>query len=367
MPFDRPTLTALIERILTDMGTRIDGADTALPRGNIPAFSRIHAGATHTLHGYLRWVAEQLLADSAEAEYLERHASIWGIVRNPAEQATGQCEATGTDGTLIPAGTILQRADGEEFSTDSAVTVSGGTATLDLTASDGGTDGNTSAAASLSFMSPIAGVDTTATVDADGLTGGVDEETDEELRLRVLARIQAAPHGGSPHDYVAWAKEVSGVTRAWCVERPYGKGTVALVFVRDNDGSGVDIIPDATEIDEVEAYLLDHYDPATGVRTGKPVGAALYVYGPTPVMVDFEISLTVEDGHDLATVKAAIQDALEDLIYEKGTPSGVLYLSQINEAISATIGEEDHTLISPASNVVLSTMDMAFLNSITWS
>ena len=95
--------------------------------------------------------------------------------------------------------------------TDADVTLVAGTGTLALTAKVAGADGNDNAGITLSFVSPIASVNTTVTVGADGLSGGSDQESDTALRNRVLTRKRQPPHGGADFDYEVWAKEVSGV------------------------------------------------------------------------------------------------------------------------------------------------------------
>jgi uncharacterized phage protein gp47/JayE len=66
------------------------------------------------------------------------------------------------------------------------------------------------------------------------LTGGTDQETDDELRLRVLTRIRQPPMGGDADDYVAWALAVPGVTRAWCSPLEMGIGTVTVRVMCDD-------------------------------------------------------------------------------------------------------------------------------------
>ena len=54
-----------------------------------------------------------------------------------------------------------------------------------------------------------------AYVGVNGIGGGADVESDEDLRARVLFRKRNPPHSGSKSDYIAWALEVPGVTRAF--------------------------------------------------------------------------------------------------------------------------------------------------------
>jgi uncharacterized phage protein gp47/JayE len=78
----------------------------------------------------------------------------------------------------------------------------------------------------ISIARPIDGINSGGETIGDTV-GGTDQERQEQLRSRMLARYRAPPHGGARHDYIAWALEVPGVTRAWCSPIGYGPGTVA--------------------------------------------------------------------------------------------------------------------------------------------
>ncbi|HEX7124676.1 MAG TPA: baseplate J/gp47 family protein, partial [Thermodesulfobacteriota bacterium] len=279
MAFQRPTLETLLARIEADLTSRLPGADTRLRRSNLAVLARVHAGAVHGLYGYLAFLARQLFPDQAEAEYLQRWATIWGVTRTPAAAAVGAVTLTGTDWAVVPAGTRLQRGDGVEYTVDADVIIQAGTATAAVTAVEPGAAGNADAGVVLTFVSPIVGVQGTAPVAAGGLTGGADEESDASLRERLLARIQEPPHGGSAADYVAWAREVAGVTRVWVFPEWMGAGTVGVTFVRDDDADG--LIPSAAEVQAVADYLAPR----------RPVTADVVVFAPIPVALDLTIAI----------------------------------------------------------------------------
>lgn len=351
MPFTRPTLAELIDRAASDIETRLPGTDARLRRSNLGVLARIHAGSTHGLYGYLDWLALQLMPDTAEAEHLARWAGIWGVTRKAAAAATGNVTFTGTNGTVIPTGTLIQRADGAQFATNAEGTISAESAAIAVTATVAGADGNTAASTSLTLVSPITGINTATTVASGGLSGGSDEEDDESLRDRLLARIQQPPHGGASFDYASWALEVSGVTRAWVYPQELGLGTVTVRFVRDDDAS---IIPDAGEVATVQAYI----------DSKRPVTAAVTVVAPTVVPLDFEISGLNPNN---TTVKAAIEAELEDLLRREAEPGGTILISHIREAISVAAGEYDHVLVSPTANITHTTGQLATMGTITWS
>lgn len=347
MAFSRPTLADLIVRAFADIQSRLPGSDATLRRSNLNVLSRVHSAAVHGLYGFIAWLATQIIYDTAEAEYLERWASIWGINRNPASFATGSVVLTGTDGVTIPALTELQRADGALYTVDADVIIASGTATAAVTAVETGQAGNAVTGYALTLTSPIAGV--TATATAGALSGGADAETDALLRTRFITRIQLPPHGGAKHDYEAWALEVAGVTRAWVYPQELGAGTVTVRFVRDNDAS---LIPDAGEVATVQAYIDDL----------RPVTAQVTVVAPIAAPLDYSIAVVP----NTAAVKAAVTAELTDLISRESIPGGTLLLSHIRAAISAAAGETNYTMTAPTADVVVATGYMTTLGIITW-
>lgn len=349
MPFERPTLPELIERAVADIETRLPGTDARLRRSNLNVLARVHAGAVHGLYGYLDYLSKQLMVDTAEQSYLERYSSIWGVLRLPAAFAAGAVTFTGTTGAVVPAGTELQRADGQVYTTTAEVTIAGGTVTATVQAHIAGAAGNADSGVVLTMIAPITGVNSAAPVGLDGISQGADVEADENLRSRILRRIQEPPHGGDRADYVAWALEVPGVTRAWCYPLELGPGTVTVRFVRDND---LVLIPDAAEVTAVQAHI----------DSVRPVTAEVTVVAPIAVLLNPQIQLVP----DTAEVRAAVEAELTDLLQRRAEPGGTLLLSQIREAISIASGETDHILVAPVANVEHGAGEMAALGAIAW-
>jgi uncharacterized phage protein gp47/JayE len=353
MPFTRPTLQQLIDRARADVEARLPGVDAHLRRSLAAMLATVHAGAVHGLYGQQAWLARQLFPDTAEAEFLDRQGGIRALPRKAAVAATGLVDFTGTDGAKIPAGTLLQRSDGEQFSTDADATIAGGTAQAAVTAVEGGADGDTAAGTTLTLVTPIAGVDSEATATAGGLAGGLDTESDEDYAARLLLRWQFGPPNGKAGDYVQWALEVAGVTQAWAFDAHLGLGTVGVYFTRDNDAMDATIIPNGAQVQAVQ----DHID------TVRPRPAAVTVIAPSAVALNFTIQLTP----NTAAVQAAVEAELIDLIRRDTSPGGTLRLSRINEAISLAEGETDHVLTSPAADVARSTGEISVMGAITWA
>lgn len=354
MPFQRPTLEELIHTAEAEIEASLPGADATLRRTVLGVLTRVEAGGLHGLYGYLDFIARQALPDTAEAEYLDRHADIWGIARKAAAFASGDVDFTGTDGTVIAEGTELKRADGVKYATTAEATIAGGTATAAVVAISAGADGLADAGQVLTLTTPIAGVTTAATVAADGLTGGTDQETDAALAARLLARIQEPPHGGAGFDYVTWALEVAGVTRAWVYPQELGLGTVTVRFMMDD--AYADGIPLPADVTAVQTHI-------DAVR---PVTADVTVVAPVAVPLDFEITNL---NPSTQAVKDAIEAELKDLIERAAEPGGTILISHIREAISIAAGETDHALVSPVADVTHATGEIATMGAIaiTWS
>ena len=350
MPLERPTLTQIIERGQDDLDARLPGADSRLRQSVLGSLVKVHSGAVHGLYGALDYLSRQILPDSADAEHLERWASVWGISRKAATLAAGQVNVTGSNGALIPAGARLQRSGGGEYAVQSDVVIAGGVALVSVAALSSGVSGVAPTGTRLTFVSPIAGVVSAAFVAAPGLSGGADEEGDALLRDRLLGRIRQTPAGGAPNDYVRWAKEVAEVTRAWVYPGWMGAGTVGIAFMMDGRP---DPLPLEDDIVAVLAYM----------NTVAPVTAEVVVFAPTPNPMDLTIGGLLPG--DAAT-KAAIEIEIDDLLFREAAPGATILISHIREAISQAAGETDHVLVAPVGNVVQVPTELAVRGTITW-
>jgi len=355
MPFSRSTLREIVTRTESDVQSRLPGTDARLRRNLLNIINRAYSGAVHGLYGYLDWLSNQIIMDTAEDEVLDRHANIYlKQPRKDAGPSQGNVACSGVDTTLIPAGSLLQRSDSIEFSTDADATIVAGSVTVAVTSVTGGVDTNTAAASTLQFVSPIPGINSSAAVDIAGLIGGVDKENNEDLYNRLKARIQKPPQGGAKHDYIAWALEVIGVTRAWCYPLEDGAGTVKVRFMMDDKYA--DGIPLAADVTDVHDY----------VETLRPVGLAVGGYttvAPAPSPINFTISVTP----NTTAVQDAIKAELADLIKRDSEPGGIIRISRLREAISLAAGETDHVLTAPAADVTHTTNQIATMGTVTFS
>lgn len=351
MPFNRPPLQSLIDRAIADITSRLPGADALVRRSNLYVLSRVHAGAMHELYGELDWLSRQALPDICDDDVLLRWASVFLTVpQKAATFAVGQTTFNGTNGSIIVAGTLLQRGDGVEYTANADTVVAAGVAAVNVTAVVAGAAGNAAVNTQLSLVSPIAGVNAAGSVAAGGLANGFDIELIASVRARLLTRLRQAPQAGTGADYENWALEVSGVTRAWCLPRYYGTRTIGLCFVTDGAAGG--LIPSGATVTAVQAYI----------DSVRPVTADATAFAPVADLLNFTIALTP----NTPVVQAAVQAELADLLSREAVPGGTLLLSHIRQSISVATGETDHVLSVPAANVVSAAGHIATLGAFTW-
>lgn len=351
MAMQRPSLSQLIQRGQDDLNLRLPGADSRLRQSALDVMVKVNAGAVHGVYGYIDQLARQILPDTADGQYLESHASSKGIDRKPATLAAGVATATGVDGSVIPAGAVLQRPGGREYQVQGDVVIAGGVATVPLAATTPGVGGVAAVGVKLAFVSPIAGVAANVTVAGAGLTGGADAESDDLLRGRLLERLRQTPEGGALHDYIAWAKAVPEVTRAWSYKARMGAGTVGVAFMMDGRPNP---IPTEDDVEAVQAYM-ELVAPAPGETV---------VFAPIPEPLNLTIGgLQPND----AATRAAIEAEIDDLLFREARPDGTILLSHIREAISTAAGENDHVLLSPTDNVTHTAGKIAVRGDIIWA
>lgn len=359
MAFSRPTLTDLIDRIKSDILSRIDGANTILRRSLLMVFAKVFAGAHHLMYGNLEDSKNQLFLLKSDSEFLEMQANEYGIARKDATYASGTASVSGTAGIIIPSGTPLTFNDFGYTMTE-ATQLAGGVGVITVISDIKGLDLNRDIGDILTFTSPLPGVDTEAIVLTPGITGGLNVESATALRARSLSRKRQAPHSGAIFDYETWMLEYAGVTRAWAIEDYFGIGTIGCAFAMDDLAS---IIPNETQRQAVLDYINEHTDPFTGNHTGKPVGAR-------PMMIQTElysVNLTVELKPNTLSVQTSVNTKVNDVIYAIGGPNKTIELSKISAAISSATGEDAHRFIYPTSDLGIAVNKIPVLGTITFN
>lgn len=355
-----PTLTVIRDRISAEFSARLVDPLQSL-KGSLPyALTYAVAGLEYGLHQGLSWLADQLMPQTAGDYQLRRWADIVGIVPQVATVATSsQVRFTGTSGTVIPASTFLVRYDGWQYFTDDAVTIGGG-GTVDATCTsvEAGADGNSDANLVLTLRSPISGAAATATA-LEAFVGGLDDETTDALRLRVLDALREPTSGGRASDYEQWVRgAVSNVDVVWTARPVTSDNVVYIGLLLAADGS--DCIPDAGTVATAQA----------AVDAQRPITAYPAVFQPVATSVNLTIELTNDTNAQRDLVTAALHKYFRQQSSVRETDGTTTVLnSQIRTAISSVT--DSYVLSSVAggsatADVSLDLTHVAILGTITW-
>jgi uncharacterized phage protein gp47/JayE len=370
MPWSTPQLRDVRGLVRDAVHASLPGADASIPNSVLRVMSDNQGALCHLTLQYVDWLSLQLLPDTAETEWLDRHGNIWLVNadgskgRKLATLSSGTAQFQGIiDGTVIPAYTQLQSGVGMPVGTDSPnqvvsfetlqyITTSGGALVEgNIRALDPGSFGNLPDGSGLTINPPIPGVSSTAT--AYGLTGGTDDETDPQLRARILQRIQNPPMGGSQADYVAWALAVPGVTRAWTAPEQ-GIGTMTVRFLMDDLRASDDGWPTPVDVQTVADYI-DLKRPVT-VKD-------CYVLAPIKQFIDITIANLVPD---TAEAQAEIEASIEAMLFQMAAPGQTIYAAWVSYAIMNAPSVQSFNLVTTADYVMPSLGNTAVLETILY-
>ncbi len=357
-----PTFRQLVVQAEQDLASE-DGDRRLLPALEA-ALAYALAGIAVLWFRLLQYISRQVFLDTADEEWALQHANIYGVELLPAEVATGTILATGDNDTVIDVGTLWQSADGFEYVTTEEATIVSGEAEIPVSAVEAGEDSNlTTTGAQLTLVGDVSGLDATAAVLGDGITGGTDVESAKEVQVRALERLRAPRRGGSAEDYEIWAKEASSeIGGAWATANYQGIGTVLVIVAKKWDPTDPEDspIPGPSLLAEVAAYI----------DTKKPAGLWLVsVEGPTLQELDPQIVLDP----DSSSIRDAVTKALARHLATV-EPGGTVYYDDCVGAINRAAGEGHHLLKLPdellelgVNNVELEDGELAVPGDIDWT
>jgi uncharacterized phage protein gp47/JayE len=356
VPWSTPTLKEVRGLVRDNVRASLPGADASVPNSVLRVLSDAQGGLCHLTLQYIDWLALQLLPDTAETEWLDRHGDIWLVNsdgskgRKQATFASGSVTFTGVEGSFVPSGTQLT-GPAAGYETTDYVSIGPGPSEAPARALDPGIGGNMNTGDMMGLSGSIPGVDGNVTVVT--MTGGVDQENDDDLRARILHRIQNPPMGGATADYVTWALAVPGVTRAWAAPEQ-GIGTITVRFLMDELRADDDGWPQPQDVQAVATYI-DKMRPVT-VKD-------CYVLAPIKQFIDVSIAHLMP-----STIAAAgaIETSIQEMLHELAAPGQTIYAAWVSYAIMNAPGVQSFQLLTTDDNVMPSLGHMAVLGTILY-
>lgn len=272
---------------------------TAVGSGELAVRFYAVAAQLYGLYAQADWTGRQCFPQTASGEALDHHAQLRSLKRKKAGKAVGMIRffaaSDRTEAAQIPKGTVCVTAEGLRYVTTRAGTIPLGETQVDLKAeaAEAGAAWNVAAGRIVYLTLPPAGV--VACSNPEAFTSGCDDESDEALRVRVLATYSRLANGANAAFYEQAAGSCSGVAAVKVLPRSRGVGTVDVVPAAQGG------MPDQTLLDEVQAHLDSVREIAVDVQ----------VTAPTRLDVNLSIVLTPEEGCAFADISQTVKKAVE--------------------------------------------------------
>ncbi|WP_088185826.1 baseplate J/gp47 family protein [Desulfosporosinus sp. FKA] len=348
------TYSQIVSELQADMLASGSQATDFTDGSQIQTMINVTARAYSTHWYMLEFLVELFFVASCEGPFLDLRVGERGIVRKPGVVATGSITFTRSTpcptNTDIPAGTTFSTLDGSVSITTNADTplASGWeSGMVNVTCTAVGIIGNLAAGTQLQIVGLTPSGLQTITVGTSGLTGGVNKETDDELRTRYLFTIQNPTDGGTPGDYQVWADKVTGVTNVSVFPLARGNGTVDVVVASDG-------IPSSNLVAQVQSVI----------NANRPVGADAQAKAPTSNIINITGTITPATGYTFATLQPLVTQVI--INYLNSVPiGGIVRVSAIIKAMMSVQGVSDCLISAPTVNVALTQEQLAVPGTIT--
>jgi len=314
---------------------------------------RTLAGEIYNERAYAEYILRQMFPTTAQGEYLDAHAAQRGLTRKTGTKAEGAVvftpESDTHDDILIPRGTeVCTTGDMRRF-----VTVEDGTLpsnrselTVSVIATEKGASYNVAPGTVGIIVTPVIGIG--EVTNEITFYGGSDDESDDDLRARVLDSYVNISNGTNEAYYRSIAMSVEGVYSVSVVGCARGAGTVDVYAC----GKGT-LLSDA-KLAQIQALLSEARELNVDVRACHP----------TAVQVNLYINLSVKDGYYFDDVADNVRTAVTGYINDLGIGHDIL-LSDIGEVVYHTDGVLGYQFLeSYGGNRIISGSQYTVANSI---
>lgn len=219
-----PTFQQLYDGILADLEGSVDIVIPLFGKNFLRGLATVVAGVMKLLYLTLGVLQKNIFVDTADPESLGGTLERWGrakLGRNPFGSIAGQytIEVTGTIGGVIPASQTYKSNDdsaspGILYVLDEEYILVSTTDTITVRCLTGGLAGKLILGNQMTATSPIALVDSLATVTLE-VVQPLAAETIADYRRKVLQAFQLEAQGGASADYRLWSQDAQGVQNTY--------------------------------------------------------------------------------------------------------------------------------------------------------
>lgn len=302
---------------------------------------RVLAAESAALYKKIEELRAETFPQTSTGKYLELHAQTRAITRKPAVAATGTLkfsrETPAYSDILIPSGILCStRPDPQLYfeTVSDAVLAAGETEVeIDACAADAGSSGNVAPDAVCTLISPATGI--TAVTNASAFSGGVDEESDDALRNRLLSAYQNVSNGTNGAFYYDLAMSRESVLSANVLPRRRGRGTVDVV---------VTTLSPETQ-DEVVSSLQEE------LNKRKEINVDVKVLAATRENTVITAEIAVKDGYRFDIVSQSCKDIITEHLNNLGVGKALL-LAAVGSRLLSVDGVYNYSIMTPSKDII---------------
>ena len=334
---------SIAERLKSNLNNQANKIEGSFAADNIGAVSQ----ELELMYAYADYLNDMHYIDTAEGEFLDRKAKDYGLIRKSATKAIGTVLLSGTDGVVIPKGSIFL-SDTLSFESTEETIIIDGKAVVRIEAVEAGLAGNIPVETINKLEENIQGI--TSISNTESLTGGTSKETDENFRERVLFKIQNPATSGNVAHYKIWGSEVPGTGRIRVFPLANGPGTVQLSILDANAEVATEEL-----LQKVKQYI----DAGNGSGEAQaPIGANLTVTTAKPKNIIIKVNLKLIDIDEKQTTIDSVQEALKQYFKDISYHERINYVSfaKITDILFDQDNVEDFeslTLNGASKNILL--------------
>lgn len=335
----------MMDTFARETGTEPDGA------GELAV--RMYALATqlYGLYQEIDWTSRQCFPQTATGAYLEYHAFLRGLQREPARRAIGTIRFSideAVESILdIPEGTVCMTAGRVEFATTRRAVIQPGETSVDVPAHgvQPGPGGNVPAWTVRTMAVAPEGI--VRCTNPEAFAGGQETEGDEALRQRILDTYRRLPNGTNTAYYEREALAVEGVAAVGILPKARGVGTVDIIV------AGPEGMPSDDLVQRVRSAM----------ERKREIAVTVWVSPPEAVETDVTVVVTAQKGFAPLEVQKKTEETIR--AWFSGERLGKdLLLAELGDQIFHVDGVANYHIRTPDQDLTVKEKQLPVLKTL---
>lgn len=341
--YENMTYEVILENMLENVKDDVDKREGSIIYDAISPVAYSLAKMYFELSNY----SDLVFPDTAAGSYLDRAAISFNLTRKKASKAVKK----GVFNKEVPLGSRFSTTGdiAMVYRVESEIGAENENYAYALVCETAGYAGNSYTG----MLIPIDYINGLTCADLNGvITEGTNEETDEEFRTRLMAKIQRPSTSGNAQDYYNWALECTGVGAARVFPLANGPGTVSI------------LITDSIKTAADQALVKNVWNHIEELR---PIGANVTVASAIEKKIDISSRVKLEKDVDLRQVQQLYRQNVERYLSEQVFKITYLSLARIGNLLMEVSGVEDYDTLQidgVMESMHIAENEIAVLNSV---